>query len=276
MMTTTTTVDPNATSAPTTTVPPPDIYSFTIKPIVANGRAGDFINALVTNTTGLGYLEIALVADLARRLGLNPNKLTILGNPTYSAQTAELYFKISIDANVTGNTNKPINTALQESVSTGNADWLNGTLAEMKAVGAAKGIDVLGAAMPSVVGGVTTAAPSGDLNDLCFINDDCIISAVVIGVGVLVLIIAVTMLGAKACGGGPNKAEEKALERKQSNHSLERRPSQQQLQRRGSSYDMEMNKMQQQQPVLVQPQNSVPQTAPAPAVQYSGTIDDDL
>ena len=149
----------------------------------------------------------------------------------------------------------------------------------MKAVGAAKGIDVLGAAMPSVVGGVTTAAPSGDLNDLCFINDDCIISAVVIGVGVLVLIIAITMLGAKACGGGPNKAEEKALERKQSNHALERRPSQQQLQRRGSSYDMEMNKMQQQQqPVLVQPQNSVPQTAPAPtpAVQYNGTIDDDL
>lgn len=270
---TTTTVPAGSTAAPATTKAP-DIYSLTIKPIVANGRAVDFINTLVGNNTGLGLVEKALISDLARRLGLPVNLLTLVGNPTYSTATAELYFKVSIDANSSGtSTPQSINAALQSSVTTANADWLNGTLAEMKSVGAAVGISVLGAAMPQVVGGVTTTAAPEDLSKFCFINNDCIISAVVIGVGALLLIILITGLGAKACGGGPNKGNDEPK-----NPPKNHQQQSQQLQRQNSSYDMEMNRMQQQQqPVLVQPQNQVPQTGSArPVAPQQYHVDDDL
>jgi len=185
-----------------TTASPPmaNIYNLVINPILAGGVATKvFTDTLAANLTGLGRVEYYLVRDVARRLQIPPTDITVQ-NVVYN-RAGEIFFQMSFKEDTTGS-GTPLATALSDSVSgVVTADWLNGTIAAMKEVGAAAGLDVRGAALAGVVGS-TTPAPSSNADELCFINQDCIITAVAVGLGVLVLIIIVVAVCAKMCGGG--------------------------------------------------------------------------
>lgn len=156
-----------------------------------------------------------------------------------------MFFQLSFESPTSG-AGVPLQTALSNSVTGAfTADFLNGTLAAMKDVGAAVGLDVRGAALAGVIGGTTTAAPSEDELKYCFINQDCIISAVVIGVVVLVAIILTITIITKICGSSKNDEAEKvaaADQKRQREYEMERKASQNNINNRRSSttYDQMM------------------------------------